>query len=204
MIIRQILDNSDIEQTKQLYFSYDKFMRTLIDTTEGNFVSWLDQGGKYVEVYGAFVNGELIGLMRSRKWQSLPVFALSSLFTKKGMFALYNYTDDHPSPFLLDHILEKYEANGYYTWYGHRQIRPAYYRLTTRNKDLLSICNLGWDSVKEQCRYNRTVEEIVKTGSEAAWPIHRSLLREQIWNNDILIFKCSLKQEYRKTLDIFQ
>ena len=204
MIVRQILNDSDIEQTKQLYFSYSKFMRTVIQTTEDDFVGWLDQGGKYVEVYGAFVNDELIGIMRCRKWESLPIYNMSSLFTKKGMFTVYNYIDGHPFPHLQDYILEKYEAAGYYTWYYHRQIRPAYYRLTKKNKDLLRICNKGWDNVKEQYRYDRVVEEIVAKGGEAKYPNHRSLLRNEIWNNDLMIVKCSLKQEYRQTLNIFQ
>jgi len=203
MIVRQIINNSDIAQTKQLYFSYSKFMRTVIQATEDDFVSWLDQGGKYIEVFGAFVNDELIGIMRCRKWESLPVYNMSSLFTKKGLFTVYNYVDGHPFPHLQDYISEKYEAAGYYTWYYHRQIRPAYYRLTKKNKDLLRICNKGWDSVKEQYRYDRFVEEIVKKGSEAAYPNHRSMLRNEVWNSDLMIVKCSLKQEYRPNVDIF-
>ncbi len=204
MIVRQILSDNDIEQTKELYFSYNKFMRTVVHTTEDNFVTWLDRGGKYVEIYGAFLDNELIGIMRCRKWESLPIYNMSSLFTKKGMFSVYNYIEGHPFPRLQDHILEKYEANGYYTWYYHRQIRPAYYRLTRKNKDLLRICNMGWDDQRSQYRYDRVVEEIVKKGSEAEHPNHRALLRNEVWNNDIMVVKCSLKQEYRKTLDIFQ
>ena len=203
MIVRQITDDSDVEQTKALYMSYRRFNKTHFPVTEENFNAWIDRGNKYVEVYGAFVNDELIGTMRCRKWESLPIYNMSSLFTKKGMFAVYNYVDGHPFPYIQDHILEKYEADGYYTWYYHRQIRPAYYRLTKKNKDLLRVCSKGWDETKGQYRYDRFVEEIVKQGTTAQHPNHRAQLRNEVWNNDIMIVKCSLKQEYRPMPNIF-
>jgi hypothetical protein len=201
--VRVISSKKDIDQAVELYLDHTKALGTQVDRSEDDFKNWSQPGSKETLVYGCFQDETLTGMMRCSTWAAVPIYNINGLFTKKSMFRTYRYTENHPFPYIQNHIMSIMEAQGYYTWYHHRAIRPAYDRLVNAKEDLLRLCELGWDSTKEQYRYNRYTEAIIPAETLPKFKTFQHMLGKNLWKKDIMIVKCCLKQEYRIDGDIF-
>jgi hypothetical protein len=102
----------------------------------------------------------------------------------------------------MDFILDEQEKNKKYTWYYNRSLSNGYHKLQLEEKDLLRNCMYGWDETRQQYRYERFIEEVVTAGNLPYYPAHKTL-QSKIFDNDYMIVKCCLKNEYRDTPNYF-
>lgn len=203
IVVRVIKTDEDITKATALYLEHKRVLGSRVSRTENDFTRWFQSNVEEVSVYGCFQDNLLTGMMRCSLWTDLPIYNINGLFTKRSMFKTYRYGENHPFPYIQNHIMMEMENRGYFTWYHHRAIRPAYDRLVEDKEDLLRLCEMGWDSVKDQYRYNRYTEAVVPSGTLPESDTYQRMLGKQSWNKDIMIVKCCLKQEYRVDGNIF-
>jgi hypothetical protein len=149
-------------------------------------------------IVGAYNGSELVGTLKYSKWAGLPYYTISALYIKPDTVKRYDFSDaNNPITYITDYILEKLENENYYTWYYIRILGKAYAKIQKEKNDLLNQTKLGY-------RYRRDIEEIVQPNTQSAFPVHNLILGSTTWARPVMIVRCSLENQYRKTENIFE
>lgn len=187
-------------EAEKIYQSHNKVMRSNYDRSNESLA---DTNSPNVKFVGYFIEEKLIAFLKIVIWDKLPVYVVGNMNIKKSFLQRYDFSNHmHPIIPVMDFILTEQEQNDRYTWYYNRSLTDGYHKLQLEGKDLLKNCILGWDGKKGQYRYDRFIEEVVTAGNLPVWPVHKSL-QNKIFDNDYMIVKCCLKNEYRRTVDYF-
>lgn len=187
---RDIESDADYQLVADLWNSHSRMMRC-----EYNVSDLSTKGG---HIIGTFVDNELVATLRYHEWVELPVYYMGSLFTKKGLLPLYDFSlKDNPIVTMTDMILERMEAKQFYTWYYVRAMAKGYARIEKNGHDLLSQTRLGG-------RYDRFVQEVVKAGDRSVHAAHHRMASNNVWDRNVMIVQCNLRNEHRVWGDVFK
>lgn len=199
--IKKLTEQHRAEATA-IFQSAKKVMRTTIDRHSKEIEDYDDPNVHFV---GAFHGNELIAFMKYRIWSTLPIFSVGNMNIKKGVLHMYDFSNEnHPITPIMDSILKETEQQGLYTWYYNRSLTAPYHRLQLEGKDLLRKCSMGYDSTKQQYRYDRFIDEVVRAGTMSNSDAYKVALQgTNIYDYDFMIVKCCLKNEYRNTPNYF-
>lgn len=199
--VRKLTEEDRAEATA-IFQSARKVMRSTVDRSSKEIEDYNDPNVHFV---GAFYQDELIAFMKYNIWPKIPSFNVGNMNIKSGVLQRYDFSNEnHPILPLMDAILEDTENRKLYTWYYNRSLTAPYHKLQLEGKDLLKRCNMGYDHVKQQYRYERFVEEVIPAGQLAVNYGYRTMLQaNNIYDHDFMVVKCCLKNEYRDTPDYF-
>lgn len=198
--VRYLTTETDFAEANDIFKSHKKVMRDNFDRSNDSINSNLDPNAKFL---GCYFEGVLVAFLKVTFWDKLPVYVVGNMNIKKTFLQRYDFSNHkHPIIPIMNFILAEQEANKRYTWYYNRSLEKSYHKLQFEGKDLLKNCVLGWDSNKQQYRYERFIEEVVTAGNLPVAPAHK-LLQGKVFNTDYMIVKCCLKNEYRDTPDYF-
>jgi len=186
----------ELSGVKRLYMSHTRLQRGKFNRNENDIDDWISAG---IIIVGAFYLGELIAFMTYKLLVSLPTCRIGNMYIKIGYKNIYHFDDEtHPIPKILDYILELMENAKYYTWIYSRANIPTYEKLEQKNQDLLYCTRHGYDSEKHQYRYDRYIDEIIKPHGKSKYEAYNKLFGLGQYENEVIIFNCCLKTEYRK------
>jgi len=196
------LTEDDLDQMIEIFTSPQKVMRTYLDRTEKEIIDDFHYPG--TTFVGTFNNGILTSFMKYVVWQRLPMFQVGNLNIRKGTLNRYEFsTTGSPVIPIIDFILQSTETLGLYNWYYNRSLSPAYHRIQLHGKDMLKNSKYGFDKEKDQYRYDRFIDEVVPAGCRSKYDIFFSMTGNKIFTEDYMVVKCSLKPEYRSTINYF-
>lgn len=186
----------ELPQVKKLYMSHTRLQRGKYNRHESDIDEWIKSG---LTVVGAMHSGELIAFMTYKLLAAIPTCRIGNIYIKLGYKNSYHFDDDtHPVPKILDYILELMENEKYYTWIYSRANIPVYEKLEQRNQDLLYCTKYGYDVEKHQYRYNRYIDEIIPPYGKSKYDAYNKLFGLGQYENEVVIFNCCLKPEYRR------
>jgi hypothetical protein len=198
--IEYLTTDEHFKEAEEIYKSHRKVMRNLYDRSGAVLENTHANNVKFV---GCFAEGLLVAFLKLTFWDKLPVYIVGNMNIKKSFLHRYDFTNtQHPIIPVMDFILAEQEKNKKYTWYYNRSLSNGYHKLQLEGKDLLRNCRYGWDATTQQYRYERFIEEVVTAGNLPHYPAYKSL-QNKIFDNDYMIVKCCLKNEYRHTLNYF-
>lgn len=137
-------------------------------------------------LFGAFKGNLLVNFLAMRFWDELPYWTLHLWKTNPRASSIFNVNiNGHRD--LLCHCLKYAEARGYFKYYAcysakmHRQLR------------LRTLSEIPYLAE----RYVFTREAVVKAGEIPSHPILANIVGARSWQEDIIIFSRSLKDEFR-------
>lgn len=188
--IRCVNTDQEFEQVKEAWGSVPKLMkqryRSLADQSKDNGI-----------IIAAYDNGNVVGTIRCVEWGRLPYYHLSSLFIKPGLLPRFNFSDlKNPMIYIIDHILSEMEKKEKYDWYFVRVVSKAYGKLEKDGNNLLNQTDLGR-------RYHRYVEKVIEPLEEPIYDMHKALLGNKVWDQHLVIIRCSLDNQYRRYGNLF-
>lgn len=195
--IREITSPEDVKQSEEIFLSHTKVMRSKVHFEKDVLFRSIKNSDH--NLVGAFVDDRLDAFMTYKFYNQLPVCQVGNIYTRQGAFSTYKFSNlDNPIPKILDFILLNIESKNYYTWYYCRANLDIYKKLEDRGEGLLRWSALAYDQDTDQYRYDRYVEEIVPARAASKFLLHTKMFALGLWESEIVIYKCCLKQEYRK------
>ena len=187
-------------EAENIYKSHKKVMRNIYDRSNEALENTHSNNVKFV---GCFSDGLLVAFLKLTLWDKIPFYIVGNMNIRKNFLHRYDFTDNkHPIIPVMDFILAEQEKNKRYTWYYNRSLTNGYHKLQLEEKDLLRNCTYGWNETKQHYRYERFIEEVVIAGNLPLYPAYKAL-QSKIFDNDYMIVKCCLKNEYRDTPNYF-
>lgn len=200
--IREITSKDDIDQLKNLWCERSKRMRTPVTDQLVAF----EKNMSFGTPVGAFdKNNILVGTMKYKRFSNLPYMFISHLHIKKNIQNICDFSNEaNPTALLFDYILKKSENDQVYTWYLVRPLSKVEHNLYKKGKDWFKQSNLCFDKESQEHRYDRYVEEIIKSGESSKHKTFRFWLGEKPWKPNLVLFKCVLKNKYRVNGDVFE
>lgn len=198
-IIRYITTEKEIKEAKEIYTSHKKVMRTLMDRKDKD----IETNDENIKLIGCFLNDILVAFLKISIFPNLPYYQIGNMNIKHGILNRYDFTNSmHPIIPIMDFILQEQEKQQRFTWFYNRSLTNAYHKLQLDGKDLLKNCLLGYDKIKQQYRYDRFVEAVIKAGGKPKHLAYQAM-QNKVFDTDYMIVKCCLKNEYRDTPDYF-
>ena len=198
--IKYLTTVEQFDEAEKIYQSYDKVMRSSYDRSNEPLADKSDPNTKFI---GCYYDGSLVAFLKIVVWDRLPVYVVGNMNIKKSFLQRYDFSNHkHPIIPIMNFILSEQETNKRYTWYYNRSLTNSYHKLQLEGKDLLKNCDLGWDSSKQQYRYERFIEEEVTAGNLPYHPAHKTF-QNKIFDTGYMIVKCCLRNEYRDIPDYF-
>jgi hypothetical protein len=182
--LRNITSDEDFKKVKLLWTVHARLMRTKVPERTD-----LDVG----TIVGAFKDGELAATIRHHEWTGQPWYSMDSIYVKPGEMTLYASREGVVNPIvpLVDHVIEQYEARGFYTWFYVRALSPGYSRIHKNGHSFLASSRLG-------SRYQKHLMEIVKAGTRSQFQAHDALLGQRTFDKDCIVVMQCLKNEFRQ------
>jgi len=163
--------------SKQEYLNYtEKILRSQTHTT-----------------WGFFNNADMVSFMSSFDFPNLPYYGLLNF----KVLQTSTYYSQVKSGFidLINFISEQKEAEQRYTFFVTRAVLR---RVDARKKLFDEWKNHAPDLYK---KYLRTIEEVVPAGQLSKFDyFNKALLREKVFDNDMLIMKWTCRNEFRTNI----
>jgi len=145
---------------------------------------WLYLDGVSGNLWGSFVDGELVATMGIRIASDAPYYVLHSLMTNQQHGHFNANTNGFGALFAT--VLPEMENRHYYRYYSHMKIH-IYQRFT----------QLWTKQIPITRRYHYTVEEVVPAGNISKYPMFAGLMTPKSFNQPYVIRSGTLMQQYR-------
>lgn len=196
-VIKTITAPEELKQAEEIFMSHKKVMRNKVEFEKDVLFRSIISSGHIL--VGAFKDDKLNAFMTYKFYNQLPICQVGNIYTKIGAFTTYKFSNpENPVPKVLDYILTEIENKKYYTWYYCRANLDIYKKLEATGEGLLKWSEKSYDQNKNQYRYERYIEEIVPAMSAGKFLLHTKMFALGLWPTEIVIYKCCLRQEYRK------
>jgi hypothetical protein len=145
------------------------------------------------ETWAYYQDEKLISFMSSFDFPNLPYYGILNFKVIKNT----NYFSQIKSGYidLFNTITEHKEQQQRYTFFVTRAIQ--------RNTDVRKRLFDEWQKYAPEFfnRYLRTIEEVIPAGSLSKYEyFNRALLRDKVYDNDMLIMKWTCRNEFRKKI----
>lgn len=192
--IRLLKTKEEITDATRLYMSHDSLQRAPHVKNYNDIDAMLSVG---IDIVGSYNDdGELTAFATNKLFPQLPVHRIGNIYIKKDEFNLYFFNNkNHPTPKIMDFILERAESMGYFSWYYSRANLPVYSNLEKRGQDLLKCCKYGYHA--DEYRYDRYVDEIIAPFSFSKFDSFNKMFMLGDNIHELLLFQCVLKNKYR-------
>jgi hypothetical protein len=201
-IIKKIESDLDKEKTKKLWQSHKKW--------EGSYMLRSDEEIEKVlcsqttQIYGSFdIDDKLLATITLIVWSKIPCYILNGHCIEKNIMKLYNFKNKNPMSPLINYVVTMMESREYYTFYYTQAITPGIKRQYRTDGDMFRNIEAGWDSEKNQYRYDRYFEEIISPESKSKYEIFNEMIDNKEYRHNIGVVKYCLKPEYRPWPDVF-
>jgi hypothetical protein len=200
--IKILNSEDDFNQARDIVVSHEKILRHKVEIEKDVLFRNILNSNQHIFV-GAFKNNQIDAFMTYRFFNQLPVFQLGNLYTRRRVFKFFKFSNsNNPIPKILDFILKDAEEKKYYTFYYSRANIEIYNKLIEMGEGIPQHSEFLYDRSKKQYRYNRYIEEIISPNSSSQYLLHTKMFLLGLWSSELIIYKYSLKNEYRNFQNI--
>lgn len=200
--IKRVESEQDKLKTKGLWLSHKKWEGSYITRTEEEIDKIFSM--EATRVYGSFdINDHLLATITLTVWSRIPCYILNGHCIEKNAMKLYNFKNKNPMSPLINYVVSAMESRNYYTFYYTQAITPGIKRQYRTGGDMFRNIKAGWDTEKNQYRYDRYFEEIIAPESKSKYELFNEMLDNKQYRHNIGVVKYCLRPEYRPWPDVF-
>lgn len=162
------------------------------------FIKFFKENPNLVTCFGAFIDGELCGVMSGIRWTRMPYYTLGYLkvYNVSGSLKFYVRVFDG----LLTSLIEKFEAEKRFDFYFinyQRNFHKNYFEKNSRQRTIP-------DFFSRIHRYELFVQDVIPPGQVSAYSTFNDIMGKRTFEVPVWIRKASLKPEYRNELFLKQ
>lgn len=158
------------------------------------FVKYFKENPTLVTCYGAFVNGELCGVMSGIRWTKMPYYTVGYLKVHNTSGSLRFYVKVFDG--LLTSLIEKFEAEKRFDFYFinyQRNFHKKYFEENRRQRAIPGFFS-------QIHRYELFVQDVIPPGQVSTYSVFNEIMGKRTFEVPVWIRKASLKPEFRNKL----